>query len=66
MKLIHFWEAVDGLAATEAEKAAVLGLKERQLRNWKRSLPRSLQRIISRPELIAALARDANETPIAS
>ncbi len=61
MKLIHFWEAVDRLAVTEAEKAKALGISERAFRDWKHSLPRSLQRIARHPELAAALAKDARE-----
>jgi len=61
MKLIHFWAAVDRLAATEAEKARALGLSERAFRDWKRKLPRSLLRIAQRPDIAAALARDAQE-----
>lgn len=61
MKLIHFWAAVDRLAVTEAEKAKALGLSERAFRDWKRSVPRPLRRIVEHPELAAALAKDARE-----
>lgn len=61
MKLIHFWEAVDRLAETEAEKAKALGLSERAFRDWKRRLPIALRRLAERPELIDALAKDARE-----
>jgi hypothetical protein len=61
MKLIHFWTAVNKLAETEAKKAELLGIDERTLRLWKHRLPRTLQRIMAHPELIEALARDAQE-----
>lgn len=72
MDLSNFFAAVDGLGATEAERARALGISDRQLLTWRKGgVPRAVRFIAKNPNLLDGLRQDgqrfaAKQTSIGS
>lgn len=64
MTFPNFLAAVDGLGETAAQRAQRLGMTPRALQKWRRgALPGWLRMLADNPELLAAIAKDAQEQP---
>lgn len=60
MEFTHFMAAIDALGTTEVERAAKLGISDRQLLTWrKEGPPRPIRRLLNHPILLCALFQDA-------
>jgi hypothetical protein len=61
MQLTHFQEALRNLGPNDDERARALGVDDRTIRGWRAKEPRIIRILASRPELVRALIRDAEQ-----
>jgi hypothetical protein len=63
MSLANFQEARKNLGPNDDERAAALGVDDRTIRFWRAKEPRIIHTLVSRPELLRALLKDAEQAP---
>jgi hypothetical protein len=63
MSLANFQEALKNLGPNDDERAAALGVDDRTIRFWRAKEPRIIHTLVSRPELLRALLKDAEQAP---
>jgi hypothetical protein len=62
MALTHFFEAINRLGRTEAERASRLGITPRRLLDWRKGeIPETIRLLRRTPELAEAIAEDARQ-----
>jgi hypothetical protein len=63
MSLANFQEALKNLGPNDDERAAALGVDDRTIRFWRAKEPRIIHTLVSCPELLRALLKDAEQAP---
>lgn len=64
MAFLNFLEAVDRMDETANQRAKRLGMTPRALQKWRKGqLPGWLKLLVDHPELLEAIAKDAQDCP---
>jgi hypothetical protein len=59
MQLPHFYSVLRGLGSNDNERGRALGIDDRTVRLWRAQVPRIIRILASNPDLVRALAKDA-------